>query len=62
MNEKAGILEPVKTLGFHTKALKSPHVQTLNATSACGPAACGSFWLSQQAANFNTFQHNSQQC
>lgn len=33
MNEKTkGIQEPVKMLGFHTKALKTPHVQTLSAT------------------------------
>lgn len=48
MNEKTkGILEPVKMLGFHTKALKLPHVQTLSATSAYDPAVCGSPWLSQ---------------
>lgn len=28
-------------LGFRTKALKSSHVQTLGATSACDPAVCG---------------------
>lgn len=31
----------IKMLGFHTKALKSSHVQTLGATSACDPAVCG---------------------
>lgn len=53
MKEKTGISELVKMLGFHAKALKSPHLPTLRATSACDPAVCGSFWLSQQAVNFN---------
>jgi len=50
-------------LGFHAKALKSPRLQPLGATPARDPAVCGSFWLSQEAAHFNTtFQHNSLQC
>lgn len=53
-NEKTGILEPVEVLEFHTKALKSPHVQTLSATPACDPAVCGT------AAFLNRLQISTQ--